>query len=77
MGFYAKYVWPLLIDVGMGRNKDVARLRAFWIPYARGNVLEVGIGSGLNLPHYSPEVQRVFSRIARLTGLPLHPLPRP
>ncbi len=42
------------------RNKDTARLRAEWLPHARGDVLEVGIGSGLNLPFYSSQVQHVY-----------------
>ena len=59
MGFYAKYVLPRLIDLAM-RNEDTARLRAESVPQARGSVLEIGIGSGLNLPFYSSQVRHVY-----------------
>jgi ubiquinone/menaquinone biosynthesis C-methylase UbiE len=58
MGFYARRVLPHIINMAM-KNKDATRLRAVWVPQARGEVLEIGIGSGLNLPFYSSEVQRV------------------
>ena len=59
MGIYSKYVLPQLIDLVM-RNKDAARVRREWIPQARGDVLEIGIGSGLNLSLYSSDVRRVY-----------------
>jgi len=59
MGFYAKYILPRLIDLAM-KNKDTTRLRAECVPQARGRVLEIGIGSGLNLPFYSSDVQHVY-----------------
>jgi len=59
MGFYGRYVLPRVIDLAL-RNKETTRLRSAWIPHAHGEVLEVGIGSGLNLPFYSSQVQRVY-----------------
>jgi ubiquinone/menaquinone biosynthesis C-methylase UbiE len=59
VGFYSKYLLPRLIDVSM-RNSETARVRAEFIPKAQGAVLEIGIGSGLNLPFYSRDVSCVY-----------------
>jgi SAM-dependent methyltransferase len=59
MGLYAKHVLPRFINLAM-RNKEIAGLRAQWLPHARGDVLEVGVGSGLNLPFYSSQVRKVY-----------------
>jgi ubiquinone/menaquinone biosynthesis C-methylase UbiE len=59
MGFYSKHVLPHLLDLSM-RNRETARLRGKWIPRGKGEVLEIGIGSGLNLSFYSPQVRHVY-----------------
>lgn len=49
---YDRYVLPPLINYCCGME-SLAELREALIPKARGRVLEIGFGSGLNLPFYS------------------------
>lgn len=60
--WYDRHVLPYLIDMACG-IRPVARQREKVVPLAQGQVLEVGIGTGLNIPFYDK------TRVTRITGV--------
>jgi len=60
MGVYARHVFPRLMDWTLGRRHFGEERKVALAP-AHGDVLEIGFGTGLNLPHYPPGVRRLVA----------------
>ena len=60
--WYERYILPHALDFACGLPM-VSRQRQLVVPLAQGRVLEVGIGTGLNMPWYDK------TRVSKITGL--------
>lgn len=65
MGLYEEHVVPHLVKMAM-RNPELAPYRERVMAQAEGRVLEIGVGSGVNLPLYG-------ARVGEVLGLEPHP----
>jgi ubiquinone/menaquinone biosynthesis C-methylase UbiE len=66
MGLYQNRILPRFIDLSM-RSRELVPYRERVLSAAEGRVLEIGIGSGMNLPFYG-------GRVTQIVGL--EPAPR-
>ena len=69
--WYDRHILPTLLDFACG-IKPINRQREKVIPRAQGRVLEVGIGTGLNMPFY--DTARVKSIVGVDPALRMHRL---
>ncbi len=67
MGFYDDQVLPRFIDVTLG-NKRMGKLRRRALEGLSGTVVEIGFGSGTNVPYYPSAVERVYAIDPALVG---------
>ncbi len=67
MPFYRDHIYPRLVSV-LGDPKPIQQVRQRVIPLAKGDVLEIGVGPGVNFVHYDP------SRVSRIYALEPNPV---
>jgi SAM-dependent methyltransferase len=67
-GLYTKNIFPRLLELSVG-GKGFAKERIETLKPVHGEVLEVGFGTGLNLPHYPAGVKRLIA-LDRMEMLP-------
>ena len=58
MGLYSRLIFPRLLDLTMS-GQALSQYRHSLLQSVRGNVLEIGFGTGLNIPHYGEGVTAI------------------
>jgi ubiquinone/menaquinone biosynthesis C-methylase UbiE len=61
MRFYKDHVYPYLVS-WLGNPKPIEKIRQRLLPLAEGDVLEIGVGPGMNFTLYDPaRVNKVYA----------------
>ncbi len=58
MGFYSRVIFPRLCEMALDQA-FVAKHHHELLSQANGEILEIGFGTGLNLPHYPEQVRKI------------------
>lgn len=58
MGFYSQVIFPRICDYLLGQS-FIGEYRQELLQSAEGRVLEIGFGTGLNLPHYPTQIRKI------------------
>lgn len=58
MHLYAQFLFPRLMDLAMS-GETLAQHRQSLLANVRGDILEIGCGTGLNLAHYPNKVKQI------------------
>lgn len=60
MGLYTNKVFPLILDSQLDQEKyRIERIKT--LREVEGDILEIGLGTGLNLPHYPKEIEKIVA----------------
>lgn len=74
MSFYEERILPHIIDRACSMGQ-VMKLRSQLVPLAKGRVLEVGMGSGINLEFYNPDTVEIVYGLEPSEGMRRKALP--
>lgn len=58
MGIYSKFIFPRMMDCLMS-HPTLSGYRAELLSDVQGKVLEIGFGTGLNIPHYPKDIHEI------------------